>query len=95
MCYVLVEALLVYVSPKYSSLVVLGSVGMTNCFFVFLARNYRVEFATDIKSLYPEKQVTLLHSRHRLLPRFDYEMHTESKFLSLRCRCLSSYAVTC
>lgn len=82
MCCVLVEALLVYVSPGYSSLMVLG-LGMT---IFFLARNYRVEFATDIKSLYPEKQVTLLHSRHRLLPRFDYEMHTESKFLSLRLR---------
>ncbi|THH06413.1 hypothetical protein EW145_g4104 [Phellinidium pouzarii] len=36
-----------------------------------------VQFATDIKSLYPEKHVTLLHSRHRLLPRFDYDMHSE------------------
>ena len=36
-----------------------------------------LEFATDIKSLYPEKQVTLLHSRHRLLPRFDYDLHSE------------------
>ncbi|KAI5116412.1 hypothetical protein M0805_000585 [Coniferiporia weirii] len=36
-----------------------------------------IQFATDIKSRYPEKHVTLLHSRHRLLPRFDYDMHTE------------------
>ncbi|KAL5501244.1 hypothetical protein ACEPAH_9631 [Sanghuangporus vaninii] len=36
-----------------------------------------IQFATDIKSLYPEKQVTLLHSRHRLLPRFEYDLHCE------------------
>ena len=39
-----------------------------------------LEFATDIKSVYPEKSVTLLHSRQRLLPRFDEKMHDESKF---------------
>lgn len=33
-----------------------------------------IEFTTDIKSLYPEKEVTLLHSRHRLLLRFDYDL---------------------
>ncbi|OCB90569.1 FAD/NAD-binding domain-containing protein [Sanghuangporus baumii] len=36
-----------------------------------------IQFATDIKSLYPEKQITLLHSRHRLLPRFEYDLHCE------------------
>ncbi|KAG5635987.1 hypothetical protein H0H81_009455 [Sphagnurus paluster] len=35
------------------------------------------EFATDIASVHPTKKVTLLHSRRRLLPRFDEEMHTE------------------
>lgn len=39
------------------------------------------EFATDIKSLYPEKQVALLHSRRRLLPRFDERMHFESEWV--------------
>ncbi|EJC99420.1 FAD/NAD-binding domain-containing protein [Fomitiporia mediterranea MF3/22] len=36
-----------------------------------------IQFATDIKSLYPAKHVALLHSRHRLLPRFDYDLHCE------------------
>ncbi|KAF8196976.1 hypothetical protein BJ912DRAFT_954358, partial [Pholiota molesta] len=36
-----------------------------------------IQFATDIKSIYPEKAVTLLHSRLRLLPRFDEKMHDE------------------
>ncbi|TFK38590.1 hypothetical protein BDQ12DRAFT_683879 [Crucibulum laeve] len=36
-----------------------------------------IQFATDIKAVYPEKKVTLLHSRRRLLPRFDEDMHNE------------------
>ncbi|KAL5480617.1 hypothetical protein ACEPAI_1888 [Sanghuangporus weigelae] len=36
-----------------------------------------IQFATDLKSVYPEKHVTLLHSRTRLLPRFMRELHTE------------------
>ncbi|KAF7310455.1 Glycoside hydrolase family 5 protein [Mycena chlorophos] len=36
-----------------------------------------IQFASDIAALHPEKRVTLLHSRHRLLPRFDAAMHTE------------------
>jgi len=36
-----------------------------------------IQFASDIKDVYPEKHVTLLHSRSRLLPRFDPLMHTE------------------
>ncbi|KAF9030951.1 FAD/NAD(P)-binding domain-containing protein [Hymenopellis radicata] len=36
-----------------------------------------VQFATDINALYPEKDITLLHSRRRLLPKFDEEMHYE------------------
>ncbi|PPQ72680.1 hypothetical protein CVT24_012658 [Panaeolus cyanescens] len=36
-----------------------------------------IQFATDIKCVYPEKKVTLLHSRLRLLPRFDEKMHDE------------------
>ncbi|KAF4582710.1 hypothetical protein EYR40_002634 [Pleurotus pulmonarius] len=36
-----------------------------------------VQFATDIAAVHPDKKVTLLHSRERLLPRFNEEMHTE------------------
>ncbi|KAJ3537521.1 hypothetical protein NMY22_g5553 [Coprinellus aureogranulatus] len=36
-----------------------------------------IQFATDIKALYPEKHVTLLHSRSQLLPRYDPGMHDE------------------
>lgn len=35
------------------------------------------EFATDLKDLYPSKEVTLLHSRTRVLPRYPQEMHDE------------------
>lgn len=44
-----------------------------------------VEFATDIAAVHPTKHVTLLHSRLRLLPRFDEAMHTESNSLSQLC----------
>lgn len=33
------------------------------------------EFATDIADVYPTKEVTLVHSRDHLLPRFDKWMH--------------------
>lgn len=33
------------------------------------------EFATDVADVYPTKQVTLVHSRDQLLPRFDKRMH--------------------
>ncbi|KAF7334733.1 Apoptosis-inducing factor B [Mycena sanguinolenta] len=36
-----------------------------------------IQFATDIAAIYPGKRVTLLHSRARLLPRFDSAMHSE------------------
>ncbi|KAJ6511015.1 hypothetical protein C8R45DRAFT_814405 [Mycena sanguinolenta] len=36
-----------------------------------------IQFATDIAAIYPGKRVTLLHSRARLLPRFDSAMHCE------------------
>ena len=38
-----------------------------------------LEFATDINALYPTKSITLLHSRRRLLPKFDEEMHYEGE----------------
>ncbi|PWN21569.1 FAD/NAD(P)-binding domain-containing protein [Microstroma glucosiphilum] len=38
-----------------------------------------VEFATDIKSVYPDKDVTLIHSRQRLLPNFDERIHEIAK----------------
>lgn len=34
-----------------------------------------VELAADIKSYYPAKDVTLVHSRERLLPRFGRKLH--------------------
>ncbi|KAG6812578.1 hypothetical protein H0H92_002046 [Tricholoma furcatifolium] len=36
-----------------------------------------IQYATDIATIYPTKKVTLLHSRMRLLPRFDEGMHSE------------------
>ena len=33
------------------------------------------EFATDIADMYPNKEVTLVHSQDQLLPRFDKRMH--------------------
>ncbi|RPD55220.1 iron uptake cluster protein [Lentinus tigrinus ALCF2SS1-6] len=36
-----------------------------------------IQFATDIAEIYPTTKVTLLHSRTRLLPRFDEAMHSE------------------
>lgn len=40
----------------------------------------RIEFASDIKSIFPEKEVTLVHSGTQLLPRFDVWMHNESEY---------------
>ncbi|KAG1868385.1 FAD/NAD(P)-binding domain-containing protein [Suillus subalutaceus] len=37
-----------------------------------------IQFATDIAAVYPQKRVTLLHSRHRLLPKFDDAIHEEA-----------------
>lgn len=34
-----------------------------------------IQYATDIADLYPEKKVTLIHSRDRLLPVFKKELH--------------------
>lgn len=34
-----------------------------------------VEIATDIKSYYPQKQVTIVHSRRQLLPNFGLRLH--------------------
>ncbi|KAF5367959.1 hypothetical protein D9758_004355 [Tetrapyrgos nigripes] len=36
-----------------------------------------IQFATDIAHIHPRKSVILLHSREKLLPRFDSEMHSE------------------
>lgn len=41
------------------------------------------EFATDIKELFPEKQVTLVHSRDRLMPLYPAKMHEVGEFVSL------------
>ncbi|KAL1710001.1 hypothetical protein EV121DRAFT_252137 [Schizophyllum commune] len=34
-----------------------------------------IQYASDIADIYPNKQVTLVHSRHQLLPQFDHWMH--------------------
>lgn len=36
-----------------------------------------LELASDIKYSYPDKDVTLLHSRERLLPIYPIEMHDQ------------------
>ncbi|KAG7085379.1 hypothetical protein E1B28_002943 [Marasmius oreades] len=36
-----------------------------------------VQFATDIAHIYPSKSVTLLHSRHRLMPLYEEEFHLD------------------
>ncbi|KAF7291727.1 Pyr-redox-2 domain-containing protein [Mycena chlorophos] len=36
-----------------------------------------IQFATDIAAVHPDKRVTLLHSRERLLPRYKEAMHDE------------------
>lgn len=40
------------------------------------------EYATDIAEVFPQKRVTLLHSRDQLLPRFNESMHDESEPVS-------------
>jgi len=40
----------------------------------------RTEFASDIAAVYPRKPVTLLHSRSRLLPRFDKALGEEGTY---------------
>lgn len=35
-----------------------------------------VQMATDIKEIYPDKRVTLIHSRPHLMNRFDAKLHT-------------------
>lgn len=37
-----------------------------------------IQFASDIAAVYPQKRVTLLHSRHRLLPKFDDTVHEDA-----------------
>ncbi|KAG1896745.1 uncharacterized protein F5891DRAFT_1052000 [Suillus fuscotomentosus] len=37
-----------------------------------------IQFASDIAAIYPQKRVTLLHSRRRLLPKFDEAVHEEA-----------------
>ncbi|KAG2136596.1 uncharacterized protein EDB93DRAFT_1253891 [Suillus bovinus] len=37
-----------------------------------------IQFASDIAAVYPQKRVTLLQSRHRLLPKFDHAVHEKA-----------------
>lgn len=58
-----------------------GALGIRECCVVDVmlgySRQWCAEFASDIASLYPEKKVTLLHSRAHLLPRFDEALSSE------------------
>jgi hypothetical protein len=36
--------------------------------------------ATDIKEVFPDRQVTLLHSRAQLLPAFSKDLHDAGSF---------------
>ncbi|CED85592.1 Monodehydroascorbate/ferredoxin reductase [Phaffia rhodozyma] len=38
-----------------------------------------IQLATDIKEIYPSLEVSLLHSRERLMPRFDKFLHDQAK----------------
>lgn len=38
-----------------------------------------IEYAGDLKYLYPEKKITLLHSRQRLMPLYPVETHTKGE----------------
>lgn len=49
------------------------------CHIMRFERSRCTEYATDIATVYPSKNVTLLHSRDRLLPRFNPAMHTEGE----------------
>ena len=55
-----------------------GALGVRECKRPTVVTNLpdpSVEFATDIADVYPNKEVTLVHSRDQLLPRFDKWMH--------------------
>lgn len=43
-----------------------------------------IEYASDLKDLYPEKKITLLHSRSRVMPLYPLELHMISKFKALK-----------
>lgn len=43
-----------------------------------LEANSFIEYTSDIAEVWPNKRVTLLHSRKQLLPRFNKAMHEES-----------------
>jgi pyruvate/2-oxoglutarate dehydrogenase complex dihydrolipoamide dehydrogenase (E3) component len=38
-----------------------------------------IQLATDVKEVHGETEVTVLHSREQLLPRFDKQMHEHGK----------------
>lgn len=40
-----------------------------------------IQYATDLKDVYPEKKVTLLHSRTRLLPIYPIKLHVKGRLL--------------
>ena len=51
-------------------------VSVSGCHYVDMSSSDAwTEFATDIADVYPDKEITLVHSRDQLLPRFDKKMH--------------------
>lgn len=38
-----------------------------------------IQFAADLKDVYPDKEVTLLHSRHRMMPLYPQALHDEGE----------------
>lgn len=40
-----------------------------------------IQYATDLKDVYPEKKITLLHSRTRLLPIYPIKLHVTGRLL--------------
>ncbi|EKM51005.1 uncharacterized protein PHACADRAFT_187619 [Phanerochaete carnosa HHB-10118-sp] len=54
-----------------------GMVERTNSVLVVGGGALGIQYATDTAEVWPNKRVTLLHSRKQLLPRFDEAMHEE------------------
>ena len=51
-----------------------------------LDSDFVLEYVTDIAEAFPDKTVTLLHSRNQLLPKFDIKMHNQSMPVSILAR---------
>ncbi|TXT04936.1 hypothetical protein VHUM_04019 [Vanrija humicola] len=54
-----------------------------------------IQMATDLKELYPDKDITLVHSRDKVMPRFDAKFHDiiEERFNELGIRLITNSRV--